>query len=80
MAKAATVTTETVEKKEVSKVDHYKGIGMGQLLKEHKNVSGVIRFLKSEGLSTSEIAKVTDKRYQHVRNVLITPVGKKVSE
>lgn len=55
-------------------------------LEKFDNTSKKIRFLSSEGYSTSEIYKilkhvgVTTKvggeiRYQHVRNVLITPVG-----
>lgn len=47
------------------------------LLKEHGNVSKVIRFLSASGLTKGEIAKVTGKRYQHVRNVLITPLTTK---
>ena len=38
------------------------------------NVSQNIRFLNSLGYTRSEIAKMTGKRYQHVRNVLITPL------
>ncbi len=37
-------------------------------------VSANIRFLSSLGYTRSEIAKMTGKRYQHVRNVLITPL------
>lgn len=44
------------------------------LLNEHKTVSGVIRYLASKGQTKGQIAKITGKRYQHVRNVLITPV------
>lgn len=46
------------------------------LLTEHKTVSGVIRHLASTGMSRGDIAKVTNKRYQHVRNVLVTPLKK----
>lgn len=60
----------------VSKFDQYKSIGMPALLEQHKNLSGVIRFLDAEGLKRGEIAKIVDRKYQHVRNVLITPVGK----
>ena len=38
------------------------------------NTSAKIRLLSSEGFSNGQIAKFLDKRYQHVRNVLITPV------
>jgi uncharacterized protein with HEPN domain len=46
------------------------------LLEEHKTVSGVIRYLNSIGKNRSEISKITGKRYQHVRNVLVTPLKK----
>jgi len=36
--------------------------------------SSRIRFLNKLGFSRSEIAVELNKRYQHVRNVLITPV------
>ena len=84
MAKAETVVkSETAPKVGESKVDEtkvtkWKG-QKAKLYEDHKNTSGVIRYLSKEGLTTSEIAKVVDKRYQHVRNVLITPVGKKVA-
>lgn len=38
------------------------------------NTSQKIRALHGEGMSRGEIAKVLGKRYQHVRNVLITPI------
>lgn len=45
-------------------------------LKE-QTTSAKIRGLNAAGFSRSEIAKFLGKRYQHVRNVLITPIGKK---
>lgn len=43
--------------------------------------SSKIRFLDSQGYTRSEIAKILNKRYQHIRNVLITPlVGNKKSK
>lgn len=39
-----------------------------------QTVSAKIRYLDGEGYSRSEIAKALGKRYQHVRNVLITPL------
>jgi len=44
--------------------------------RQGENWSKTFRKFKADGLSTAQIAKVTGKRYQHVRNVLITPVGK----
>ena len=40
------------------------------------SVSAAIRGLTAEGKSRSEVAKLLEKRYQHVRNVLITPLKK----
>lgn len=46
------------------------------------NVSQTIRFLSSSGLSRGDIVRYFEQhlnrsiRYQHVRNVLITPVKK----
>ena len=42
------------------------------------NTSKKIRELASLNISRSEISKILNIRYQHVRNILITPV-KKVS-
>ncbi len=36
--------------------------------------SSKIRFLDSAGVERKTIAKMLNKRYQHVRNVLITPI------
>ena len=38
------------------------------------NVSQKIRKLWSMGIAKSEIALILDKRYQHVRNVLLVPI------
>lgn len=38
--------------------------------------SSKIRFLSGKGLSRGTIAKTLNIRYQHVRNVLITPIKK----
>ena len=50
------------------------GHSIDQLFKEHKNKSGVIRFLHSKGFQTKHICKFLNIRYQHVRNVLNTPL------
>jgi hypothetical protein len=52
------------EAKDISKVD----------LSACSTTSAKIRVLNAAGFSTGAIAKFLDKRYQHVRNVLITPV------
>lgn len=41
-----------------------------------KNVSSKIRYLDAVGYSRGAIAKILDKRPQHVRNVLTMPVNK----
>lgn len=41
------------------------------------NVSGKIRALHAYGVPRAEIAKLLDKRYQHVRNVLVADEQKK---
>lgn len=41
-----------------------------------KNKSQVIRYLDAEGYSRSAIAAFLNVRYQHVRNVLVTPLKK----
>jgi hypothetical protein len=47
-----------------------------QKLETFKNVSSKIRYLNSLGMDRSTISKKLNIRYQHVRNVLITPVQK----
>lgn len=50
------------------------------LIKEHGSKSAAIRFLNSKGETTGAIAKILGIRYQHARNVLVTPLtGKKLA-
>jgi len=64
--------TKVVEPKKIESVDLSKCV----------NLSAKIRLLASEGFSTGAIGKyLTEERgklvrYQHVRNVLVTPVAK----
>lgn len=46
------------------------------LIAKYGNVSKAIRALDADGYSRGAIAKMLNKRYQHVRNVLITPIKK----
>lgn len=46
------------------------------LMAVHKTKSALIRYLFAEGQTRGQIAKFMNIRYQHVRNVLITPVKK----
>lgn len=45
-------------------------------IKQCGTKSAAIRRLAGDGLKRGEIAKYLNIRYQHVRNVLITPVKK----
>ena len=80
MARSTKSNAATETQTEDTKFEHYKKVGMDQLLKDHKNISGVMRFLSSEGLTVSQNAEVTGKRYQHVRNVLNQKVGDKAAQ
>lgn len=43
---------------------------------ELESTSAKIRAMTADGMSRSEVAKALNIRYQHVRNVLITPLKK----
>lgn len=45
-------------------------------LKNFKTTSAKVRYLDSLGFSRKEISMIVNIRYQHVRNILITPVAK----
>lgn len=86
--KATTATAEKAEEKTVEKTKAAQNVEFSDAAQELltaeqrkklgslKTVSAMIRYLDSEGFSKSEIANITGKRYQHVRNVLITPIKK----
>jgi hypothetical protein len=46
------------------------------ILTSEMTTSAKIRALFASGMDRSQIAVLLDKRYQHVRNVLITPIKK----
>lgn len=46
-------------------------------LNKIETVSGKIRFLDSEGFGRADIARILEKRYQHVKNVLDNPLKRK---
>lgn len=75
---AKKTNTQTVEKTEVTTTFDPKAFGTPEELKtKHGSWSAAIRHLSAvEGLENGQIAKVLGKRPQHVRNVLIIPVGK----
>jgi hypothetical protein len=74
MAKTITkpTTVQPVTVQTASNKDNWKG---RDLKAEYGSWSAAIRAMDADGLTRSEIADVTGKKYQHVRNVLITPVG-----
>lgn len=41
-----------------------------------ESTSNKIRQLSAKGLSRSDVSKILNIRYQHVRNVLVTPLKK----
>lgn len=47
-----------------------------EFIQANGGVSKSIRILTEKNFSRGEVAKMLGKRYQHVRNVLITPVKK----
>jgi len=47
---------------------------ISQVLETLQTKSSMIRYLHSEGFSRSQISQILGIRYQHVRNVLITPL------
>ncbi len=72
--------TETATETKVSVVTSKQQTALDKLI--HANgtphISARIRYLDSEGFTRSVIAAFLGKRYQHVRNVLITPLMKDV--
>jgi Holliday junction resolvasome RuvABC DNA-binding subunit len=74
---AETVVESTIVTEEVKNVPWAKdGSQAKTCIETFGGVSKAIRGLVALGYSRGEVAKTLDKRYQHVRNVLITPVKK----
>jgi len=61
----------------MSKKEQIVEINYQQELVKYTTTSSKIRYLASCNLSRSEISKMLNIRYQHVRNVLITPLTSK---
>ncbi len=59
-----------------NQIVHKPGIAkaLNSLRKIHHQKSPIIRELSSQGFTRSQIAEAMEIRYQHVRNVLITPL------
>ncbi len=68
-ATQATVETESTAAPVVERTKE-------SFLAEHKTKSAAIRALLAEGMKRGDIAKFLDIRYQHVRNVELTPLKK----
>jgi hypothetical protein len=68
------VVEVAVEPKSEVAVEPKTPTDIASLIKGQPTTSAKIRALKAAGMSTGTIAKALNKRYQHVRNVLITPV------
>lgn len=51
-------------------------VSVNDQLSQLSTTSSKIRFLLENGYTRSQIAKVLNIRYQHVRNVQITPIKK----
>ena len=74
----ATQTTKTESPEDLVDFTTAKGSTYHFPRKYHPvvSVSAVIRALTADGWSKWQIHKVTDLRYQHVRNVLTAPTKK----
>lgn len=69
-------TTAPVTEAVVSTPIPMDGSGAEQYIKDAGGVSKAIRLLTDAGHKRGAVAKMLNKRYQHVRNVLITPIKK----
>lgn len=69
-------TIETAATETKAFVIPMDGSGAVQYIKDAGGVSKAIRSLTDLNYSRGEVAKMLNKRYQHVRNVLITPIKK----
>ncbi len=75
-AKIAEQTIETAVTEKVAKVEVVIPFNYQDLLTEHKTKSGIIRYLNAQGYKNGPISKYMGIRFQHVRNVLVTPLKK----
>lgn len=60
----------------ITKTENTLSNEVEEVLSKLATTSAKIKYLKKEGLSVGDIARVLNIRYQHARNVLITPVKK----
>lgn len=73
---AQKVTKSKAEPKAVEQPteEQLQGAMRKVITKDLTTVSSRIRALDAAGYTRSQIAKFLNKRYQHVRNVLVTPI------
>lgn len=72
-ATAATAVT-AAPKPTKAQVEADQAKNLAAARKEHGSTSGAIRALAAKGMSMGDISRFLGRRFQHVRNVLITPV------
>ncbi|PHR96667.1 MAG: hypothetical protein COA78_28425 [Blastopirellula sp.] len=70
IAKKTVIDTPAETTVEVVTLTAVQSKKMGQF----ERWSDKFRYLASEGIATKDIAKITGKRYQQVRNTLVTPL------
>ena len=70
------VETAKVEPTTKTYVIPMDGSGGAKYIADLGGVSKAIRALTDQNYTRGEVAKMLNKRYQHVRNVLITPIKK----
>jgi len=75
MSKPKNETAVVVEQTTEAKVTWTKEQA-DQFIKDKGGVSKAIRSLLAEGKERGEVARLLHKRYQHVRNVALTPIKK----
>lgn len=66
-SKTKEVETKVREEKQVTKNQQKE-------MEQMTSISARIRYLDKESFTRSQISKIIDRRYQHVRNVLETPL------
>lgn len=71
-------TSPTADTKPAETVkDVFEGLKYDELLEIHKSKSAMIRHLATLTQDRGKIARFMGIKYQFVRNVLVTPIGKK---
>lgn len=74
LAKVGTIKSKESDKPVEKQVTEAQQTELDKL----PTISAKIRYLDKENFTRSRIAKIMDKRYQHIRNVLETPLKRKI--